>query len=286
MFAEFNLEIPRRLNAALGLLSDGEPAVILAGGTNLLIDLRAGSVRPDRVVALGELDELRTITVDKDRITIGSRTTVTDLLRDPRVAEFAPALIDAASLFAGQMVRNTATVGGNIACSSPAADLVPPLISLDARLTLTSAASSRSVALAEFYRGYKQDVRKPDEIITRISWNRLPGNCVNRFYKLARRKGDAITVTGVAITVGISDGKCSNLRIALGSVAPTVMRARAAEAVLQGQVPTSEAIALAAKTAAAECSPIDDVRASAAYRRHTVQMLTRRLISQACAQLV
>jgi CO/xanthine dehydrogenase FAD-binding subunit len=169
MFAEFELEMPGRLDEALRLLADGKGGVVLAGGTNLMPDLRSRKDKPDRVISICDLEELRGISVDGDRITLGSRTTVTDLLRSSEVASFGPSLIDAAELFGGQMVRNTGTVGGNVACASPAADLVPPLMSLDADLTLANASGPRTVALSAYYQGYKSDVRKPDEIITQIS---------------------------------------------------------------------------------------------------------------------
>ncbi len=287
MYAEYDLAIPETLNAALGILADGnDPKTLaLAGGTNLIVDIRARRARPERVVGLGDIDELRGLDGDGERISIGARTTVSDLLASPEIAGVAPSLIDAAKVFGGQMVRNAATVGGNIACGSPAADLVPPLLSLDAEVTLASKSGTRTVALDDYYLGYKQDVRRPDELITKISWSRLPENSVNSFYKLARRVGDAITVTGVAVTLAVANGTCAKARIALGAVAPVVLRAKKAEALLEGQVLTPALIDAAAAQAVAECSPIDDVRASAEYRRHTVEALTRRLVSQAWQEL-
>ncbi|MCP5035965.1 MAG: xanthine dehydrogenase family protein subunit M [Rhodobacteraceae bacterium] len=285
MFGEFDLEMPKGLSEALDFLSDGKGGAVLSGGTNLMIDLRSRKERPDRVISLEGLDELRGISTNGDRITLGSRTTISDMLRSDKVADFGPSLIDAAGRFAGQMVRNAGTVGGNVGCSSPAADLVPPLMSLDAEVALISASGSRTVALRDYYQGYKQDVRKADELIASVSWARPPANSVNSFYKLARRIGDAITVTGIAVCLSVEDGKCQAARIALGAVAPTVIRAAKAEAMLQGQSLTDELIAAAAKQAREECSPIDDVRATAEYRRHTVEMLTRRLVTQAWDKL-
>lgn len=282
MYAEFDLDMPKTLADALEALAGagGREVSPLAGGTNLIVDIRARREWPERLVSLGKLAELRGIVAGADRIEIGARTTVSDLLASPEIAAAAPSLLDAARVFAGQMVRNTATVAGNIACGSPAADLVPPLMSLDAEVTLASKAGERTVPLDEYFLGYKQDARKPDELITKIAWPRLPANAANNFYKLARRKGDAITITGVAVTVAAEGGKCEMARIALGAVAPVVLRAKKAEAMLDGQALTSELIAEAAVTAAGECSPIDDVRASAEYRLHTVEALTRRLLSQ------
>ncbi|HCX86469.1 MAG TPA: xanthine dehydrogenase family protein subunit M [Gammaproteobacteria bacterium] len=287
MYAEYDLDIPDSLEAALAILADGGVGNIqpLAGGTNLLIDIRAKTIRPERVVGLDRIDELRGIKADAGRVSVGSRTTVSDLLHSDLIAAEAPSLFESARRFAGQMVRNAATIGGNIACGSPAADLVPPLLSLDAEITLSGSAGSRNVALRDYFLGYKQDVRRADELVTRIRWDRLPGNTVNTFYKLARRQGDAITITGVALTLIVADGRCETARIALGSVSPTPIRAGGAEAMLTGETLTPELIEEAAARAAAECSPIDDVRASAAYRRHTVETLTRRLLLQAWNKL-
>lgn len=287
MYAPFELDIPNDLAGALAALANGAGGNVLpiAGGTNLIVDIRAKRERPDRMVGLGEVDELLGMEFGPERISIGGRTSVSDLLRSAEIAAAAPSLVEAARLFGGLMVRNTGTVAGNIASGSPAADLVPPLLTLDAELTLTRAASTRTLALADYYLGYKQDARRSDELITRISWPRLPENAANTFYKLARRKGDAITVTGVAVTLAAAGGTCTKARIALGSVAPIVLRAKKAEALLEGEALTPALIDAAAEAAADECSPIDDIRASADYRRHTARALTRRLLAQAWGRL-
>ena len=287
MYVPFELEMPRDLAGALNALAAGADSqtVPIAGGTNLIVDMRAKRERPDRVVGLGAVGELRGMEFGIDRISIGGGTTVTDLLRSPEIAEAAPSLVESSRLFAGLMVRNTATVAGNIACGSPAADLVPPLLSLDADVTLASVAGTRTLVLEEYFLDYKRDVRRPDELITRISWPRLPAPSVNTFYKLARRKGDAITVTGVALTLCAAGGMCTRARIALGAVAPVVLRARKAETVLEGRALTPALIDEAAAAATAASSPIDDVRASAEYRLHTVEALTRRLVAQAWDRL-
>ena len=287
MYVPFELEMPGDLAGALGALAAGNDAktVPIAGGTNLIVDMRAKRERPDRVVALGKVGELRGMEFGDERISIGGGTTVTELLRSPEMAEAAPSLVESSRLFAGLMVRNTATVAGNIACGSPAADLVPPLLALDADVTLASVAGIRTLPLDEYFLGYRRDVRRPEELITRVSWPRSPQPFVNTFYKLARRKGDAITVTGVALTLAAAGGVCTKARIALGAVAPVVFRARAAESVLEGRAPTPALLDEAARAAAASCSPIDDVRASAEYRLHTVEALTRRLVAQAWDRL-
>ncbi|MDE0457152.1 MAG: FAD binding domain-containing protein, partial [Chromatiales bacterium] len=162
MYVPFELEMPGDLAGALRALADGgdETTVPIAGGTNLIVDMRAKRERPDRVVGLGKVGELRGMDFGAERISIGGGTTVTDLLQSPEIAESAPSLVESSRLFAGLMVRNTATVAGNIACGSPAADLVPPLLSLDAAVTLASRAGTRTLPLDEYFLGYKRDVRR------------------------------------------------------------------------------------------------------------------------------
>ena len=284
MYATFDLDRPQDLASALAILKS-RGVVALAGGTNLIVDLRAGRENPGRVVSLDRLETLRGIRKAGGKIMIGGRTTVTDLLLSPVIAKTAPALAAAAGQFAGQMVRNTATVAGNIACGSPAADLVPPLVALDAELTLVSARGRRTVPIGSFFTGYKKDVRKIGELISQISWKAPPPSSCGLFYKLARRKGDAITVVGVAVALDANKGRCTRARVALGAVAPIVFRAREAEAILEGQMLTPALIEAAAKAAADVAKPIDDIRASAAYRRHGVHVLVRRLIGQAWEKL-
>ncbi len=282
MLREFELDLPGDLQETLTRLPGGTP---LAGGTNLLVDLRARREEAKRLVWLGNIEAFRDIKIDKAHVAIGGGTTVGDILRNSAMIDAAPSLVGAARVFGGQMVRNQATVAGNVCSGSPAADTVPPLLSLDAEICLASSTGVRSVPIDSFYSGFKKNQRKQDELITGLSWS-VPGpSTANLFYKLARRKGDAITVVGVAVTVTRDGDRCSDARIALGAVAPTVFRAKDAEAMLTDQPLTEELIDEAARAAMAQSNPIDDIRASADYRRHTVHMLTRRLIGQAWRSL-
>ena len=282
MLRDFELDMPADLQETLARLPGGTP---LAGGTNLLVDLRARRESAGRLVWLGNIDSFRDIKIEDGRVTIGGGTTVGDILRHGDMPTAAPSLVECARIFGGQMVRNRATIAGNICSGSPAADTVPPLLSLDAELCLASASGVRTVPLDEFYTGFKKNKRTPDELVIGLSWTTPGPDTTNRFYKLARRKGDAITVVGVAVTVTRDGDRCSNVRIALGAVGPTVFRAKEAEAMLDGETPTAELIDAAARKATEESSPIDDLRASADYRRHSVHVLTRRLLDQAWQQL-
>ena len=288
MYAEFDLHVPEDLEGALALLaeSDGQGGILpLAGGTNMIVDLRARTVAPSALVSIGKVSGMRGIEIAGGRVRMGGRTTVSDMLRSAELGAVAPSLVESARLFGGQMVRNTATVAGNVCSGSPAADLVPPLLVLDADVTLTSRSGSRTLALADFFHDYKQMERRSDELLTQVSWPVPSATAVNLFYKLARRKGDAITVVGVAVAMDVEAGTCRGVRIALGSVAAIVKRARAAEKMLEGVTLSSESIEAASRSAVAEVSPLDDVRASAGYRSHCVHVLTRRLLTQAWERL-
>ncbi len=282
MLSDFELDLPDDLQETLACLAQaGAKAAPLAGGTNLLVDLRARREPAERLVWLGNLEGFREIRIDGPRISIGCGTTLGDVLRSPAMVKAAPSLVAAAQVFGGQMVRNRATVAGNVCSGSPAADTAPPLLSLAADVHLANAEGARVVPLDEFYIGFKKNQRGPDELVTGLSWPRPGARTANLFYKLARRKGDAITVAGVAVTITSDGARCTHARIALGAVAPTVFRAKEAEAMLTGEVLTETLIDAAARRAMAQSSPIDDIRASAEYRRHAVHVLTRRLITQA-----
>jgi len=288
MYAEFDLVIPSSLDEAVEALADndgGTKVAPLAGGTNVIVDLRARRFSVDKLVSLTNLHTLRGIRVSADNVTIGGGTTVSDILQNQTLTEIAPSLVEQAKLFGGQMVRNAATVAGNICSGSPAADLVPPLLALDAQATLMSRRGSRKVPLSDFYLGYKKDVRRPDELLTEITWLRPRNPSANFSYKLGLRKGDAIAVVGVAAAISIQGGRCAEARIAMGAVAPFARRAKAAEAMLVGEGLTPKLIDAAAMRASEEAEPIDDIRASAEYRRHSVHVLTRRLVTQAWAIL-
>ncbi len=286
MYADFELIIPETLDEVLVALAEGNGETQpLAGGTNMIVDLRARRAKPVRLVGLGKIEALRGIRIADGRVTLGARTTMSEILHHPGLAEQAPSLVAQARVFGGQMVRNAATVAGNICSGSPAADVVPPLLALDAEVTLARPGGTRVVPLHKFFLSYKRDARAPGELMTEIAWKLPQAPSAELFYKLARRKGDAITVVGVAVALDVENGVCARARVALGAVAPVVKRATAAEALLTGQALTPALIEEAARRAVQEVDPIDDIRASAGYRRHTVHALTRRLVTQAWDRL-
>lgn len=285
MLPEFDLLRPKTLPEALDMLT-GADVMPIAGGTNVIADLRAEKHHPQALVDLSRLAELRGIRLENGHLMIGGGTTITELLHEPLIAQHAPALVQAARVFANPLIRNRATVGGNLVDASPAADTAPPLLALDAEVELTSAAGTRRVPLADFLVGVRRTLRRPDELLTAVIWP-VPGErTASAFHKLGLRKADAISVLSVAVAVTFDDGgRCASVRIALGAVAPTPIRARTAEELLTGEILTPAVIAEAARHAARATRPISDIRGSASYRREVTQVIVRRLLTAIQAEV-
>ena len=282
MLPEFDLLMPKTLPEALELLAEGAPDVTpIAGGTGLLVDMRAGLRRPGVLMDLAGLDELGAIRRDDGHVVVGAGVTVAELLDDPLIAQHAPVLRQGAEVFANPLVRNRATVGGNLVYASPAADTAPPLLVLGAEVELVSQDGTRRVPLEEFITGVRQTTCCRNELLASVRWPAPPPNAAAAFRKLALRKADAISVVSVAVLVQRDgQGRCADVRIAMGAVAPTPIRAHAAEDLLRGQSPTPAAIAEADRLAAEATCCVDDVRASAAYRKRVTDALVRRLLEE------
>ena len=281
MLPEFDLLHPRTLPEALDMLAE-DSAMPIAGGTNVVVDLRAGKHQPRFLVDVTRLAGLRGIRRDGEHLVIGGGTTISDLLHDPLIAQNAPALAEAARVFANPLIRNRATVAGNLVDASPAADTAPPLLALDAEVELSSKTGVRCVPLADFLVGVRRTLRRPDELVTSVCCP-LPGafGSASHFHKLGLRKADAISVLSVAVTVTWdAAGRCTKARIALGALAARPLRATAAEAVLFGQTLTPALIDEAARLASEATQPIHDIRGAAAYRREVTGVIVRRLLSE------
>jgi len=281
MLPEFDLLTPQTLPEALDILAAGAPKVVpLAGGTNLIVDMRGGRYRPGALMDIAGL-ELRSVQREDGHLVMGSGVTIAQALEDPLIAQYAPVLRESAAVFANPLVRNRATVGGNLVDGSPAANTAPPLLVLDAEVELMSQESTRRVPLDDFLVGVRQTLRQPEELLTAIRWPVPQPRSAAAFYKIGLRKSDAIAVVSVAVMIAYDErGHCERARIALGSVAPRVIRIYAAEEMLYGQPLTDKAIAEAARLSAKATSPIDDIRSSAAYRRRVTEVLVRRLLTK------
>ncbi len=241
------------VDEALRILHD-EPRTPIAGATDVYVALNFGQPMPTRYLDIWALDELRTIGVRGDTLVLGAMASFTSLIHSPLVADRLPMLIEAAKLVGGAQIQNRGTLGGNIANGSPAGDSLPVLAAVDAVLVLRSVTGTRRVAITEFYTGYRKSVLRPDELITAIEVAPFAGR--QYFRKVGTRAALAISKIVLA---GVRD---ATPRIAFGSVAPTVVRARATEQALGAGATIEEA----SEILAGEIAPIDDLRSSASYR--------------------
>jgi CO/xanthine dehydrogenase FAD-binding subunit len=282
MLPEFDLLMPRTLPEALdALVASGPDVTPIAGGTNLIVDMRAERHCPTVVMNIASLPELRGIRRENGHVVVGGGTTIAELLRHPLIAQHAPALKESAAVFANPLTRNRATVGGNLADASPAADTAPPLLALGAEVELVSKTGTRRVPLEEFIINVRRTLLRPDELLAAVRWPVTSKRSASAFYKLGLRKADAISVVSAAVIIeGDENGRCRSARIALGAVAPRPIRVHEAEAALRGQSLTPDVIAEAAHLSAEATRPIDDIRSSAAYRRRVTEAIVRRLLTQ------
>ena len=274
----FDVYQPESIAEAVGLAASLAPhARLLAGGTDLIIQINRGRCAPRHLIALDRIAALHGITSSTDEIRIGALTTHKTIESHPAFAGPLLALQEAARVVGGHQVRNLATVGGNVVNASPAADVVPVLLALDATVTLTGRIGTRRLTLGEFLRGPGETARREDEVLECLAFAPLPARSASSFIKAGRRRAMEIAVVCVAACLTLdAAGRCSAARIALGAVAPTALRATAAEQALHGQALTPELLREAGQRAASACTPIDDVRASAEYRRMLVQALVPR----------
>ncbi|MYA97326.1 MAG: xanthine dehydrogenase family protein subunit M [Nitrospinae bacterium] len=256
-------------------------AAFVAGGTNLVPDVLFGRKKIARAVDISRLDELRFIEEADGKIRIGALATVTDLLESELIRAAASPLYESALEFAGPLVRNRASVAGNLMDASPAADLVPPLLVQDAVVELASAEGERSLPLSEFFLDYRKTAVRPEELMKAIVIELLKTDDRCAYYKLQLRRAMAIAVLGVAVVLRMEKSVCVEAAISLGAVAAVPYRAQAAEACLRGKEVGEADIEAAAAAAEDSARPIDDVRASAAYRKKMCGVLVRRLLKKA-----
>ena len=270
---------PATLTEALAIIA-ALPHRPVAGGTDLLVQI-TGEIGdpPDRVIDLWGLEELRGIAVEPSALVIGALTTYTEIRRSLDVAEHLPALADAAATIGASQIQNRGTLGGNAVNASPAGDTLPILLATDAELVLGSARGERTVPASEFWPAYRQTALAADELLLRIRFPISRDRQV-RFRKVGTRRAQAISkvVMALAWEAHDADRTWRNVRLALGSVAATPIRAARTESVLEGAIPTAEIADAAATTLRAELSPIDDVRSTADYRRAVASRVLHRLV--------
>jgi len=274
---------PTSLDEALEALQELGEVTILAGGTDLMPQSKAGRVKFKRsLMNIRGIAELRGARREGEFLRIGALTTLTELAHDPLVRGDAPLLLEAADHFASDQIRNAATLGGNISNASPAGDTLVPLIALDAEVELASRPEDRtyrrSMPLAEYFVGPGKTRRASGELLTAVRVPLRHAGSVAHFFKFGTRPALDISTISIGFAAHREGGRLNGVRIALGAVAPTPVRALAAEDVIEGRALDAATIEKAARTARDEITPIDDVRASAWYRKEMVHNMLKRML--------
>lgn len=261
--------------------ANGKQIRLIAGGTDLMIQLREHMVHADALLDLSRIPELKRIWSDETQLHIGATASYTDIIESEPVNRYAYLLVEASRQIGAPQIQHMGTIGGNLGNASPAGDTLPCLYVLDAKVTLTSKEGARQVSMPEFMLGVRRTALKPGELITKVSFEPLPQNAGSSFVKLGLRRSQAISVVDVASVVFVDEGRITDARVALGSVAPTIVRSTAAEEILIGEAPSEELFERAAQATREDISPITDIRGSAAYRHHVAKPLVKEALNSA-----
>jgi carbon-monoxide dehydrogenase medium subunit len=264
------------------LAKRGPDTKVVAGGTDLLPQLKNGVLKPGWVVDLSAVAELRTIADAPDGgLRIGASVTARELELDARVRSRFAALAESAAMVGSVQVRNLATLGGNLCNAAPSADMAPPLLALDAEAVIAGPSGERRVPMASFFLGVRRTVLAPGELLLEIVVPAQGAHSGGNYLRHTPRRELDIAVVGVASQITLSGGRCTAARIALAAVAPVPLRATDAEQALVGQPLTPQQIERAAELASGAARPIDDHRGSIEFRNHLVRVLTRRTLTTA-----
>jgi len=274
---------PTSLDQAVECLKDGD-VTILAGGTDLTPQSQAGRVKiKHTLMNIRHVPELAGIALEGHEIRIGALATITEIMQHPLIKQHLPVLVEACDHFASDQIRNAATIGGNICNASPAGDTLIPLLVLDASVELASMPEAElyrhSMPLSTFFIGPGKTRRSLCELLTCVRIPLPPENHVARFHKLGTRPALDISTISIGIAGTLKEGVLSNVKVAFGAVAPTPVRAPRTEKALEGQRLDEASIAKAADVAKDEVKPIDDVRATAWYRKEMIHNITKRILS-------
>ncbi len=282
---DFDYYTPETVAEACQLLMQyGGRAKVLSGGTDLLVKMKHGLLEYDALVSLKKLDELKNIYyVPGQGVIIGARVTLNELVYSELLQEKYPSVCGAARQMAANQVRNAGTIGGNICNGVPSADLPPILIALNSLVKIVGGNGDRIVPIENVFVGPNKTILEPHEILTEVI---IPDQSTtgSTYIKFGLRKAGALAVVGVAVAVNVKDGVMKDVRVALGAVAPTPMRARETEEFLKGKEISDEVLAQAGVIASQECKPISDIRASEEYRRDLVRVFTKRALKKAIEQ--
>ncbi|OPY80950.1 MAG: Carbon monoxide dehydrogenase medium chain [Syntrophorhabdus sp. PtaU1.Bin058] len=284
LLPRFDYHEPEDMKSAFALMSGLKTnAKIIAGGTDLLVNMKKGLISPKYLISLAKMKELFVLEPRKKGMAIGSHVIISDLAESDVLWKNFPVIAKAASVLGSPLIRNRATIGGNIVTARPAADLPPALMAVGAKIELKSKKGKREVNIDEFFLGPGKTVIRPDEILTKIIVGELPPFTGSDYIKLGHRKALEIAIVAVAsrITFDKPQGVIRNARIILSAVAPQAIHAVSAEKILINEKPTEKLIERAATLAMQDCRPITDIRGGAEYRKEIVKVLVKRTLLSA-----
>jgi aerobic carbon-monoxide dehydrogenase medium subunit len=277
----FEYHVPQTLDEAIALLARlGEGAKILAGGQSLLPAMRFRLASPEVLVDINRLRDLSYVEERGDHLAIGALTREHQLEESPVVARSYPLLLDTARVVADPLVRNRATVGGNLAHADPANDHPATMLAYDATIAARGPAGTRTIPIDHFFVGLFENSLQPGEVLTEIRIPKTAPGSGGAYLKLERKVGD-YAVAAVAVQLQLAGGVVGGVRIGLTNVGPVPARAQNAEAALAGKVATDDVVEAAGRAAAAECDPSADLRGEVDYKRDMVRVLTKRAVRRA-----
>jgi CO/xanthine dehydrogenase FAD-binding subunit len=283
MAARFEYFAPASIDEALELLqAHGAGACVMAGGTDVMVRVSHGHIRPAAIVSIKKIPGLATLTASPDKgLTIGALALLSDVAAHPDIVRWYPAVAEAARATANVQVRNMGTVVGNLCNASPSADNAPVLLAMGAEVVIAGVSGERRLLLSDFFTGPGRTALVPPELVTAVHVPAPAAGTGVVYRHLSARGAMDCAAVNVGVMVTVDAGVCQAAGIAVGACAPTPIRATAAEAVLAGQAISEALIDAAAQAAAGQSLPIDDVRASAGYRRRMVQVLVKRALTAA-----
>lgn len=269
---------PKNLKELFELLEQDQEAVLWAGGTDLTIKLENRKIKVSHIINLKSLKELE-YTTATETVCIGALTTIRQLETSALIKEEFPLLAQAAHALGSWQVRTLATLGGNLANAAPSAETATPILVLNGTITVSGRDGARKIPAAEFFLGPGKTALKQGEILTEVELPKLGSGYKSIYLKHSLRRSMDIALVGVACVLRLEGDKCLEARIGLGAVAPTPIRAPKTEHFLSNKALTEELVDEASRLAAEECKPIDDIRATASYRRELVQVLVKQALT-------
>ena len=283
----FDYAAPTSLSEAFTLIGNGKRTLLLAGGTDVIVQLREGRRQCDQLIDLKHIPDLMTMAFQADgSLDIGSAVPLAEIYENQDVRRTLPALVDAATIIGGTAIQSRASLGGNLCNASPAADSSPALMALGAKLQIASATGTREVPVEEFFAGPGRNTLQPGELLVKVRIPEQPASSGAFYHRFIPRNEMDIAVASAGVRVALnSGGTIEDARVALGAVAATPIMVPAAVAALIGKAPNADAFGAAGDAAAAAAHPIDDMRGGIAQRKHLAKVLTIRALEGALKRL-